>query len=98
MYKRQELGHGRSRDSGRLRYKHGVVALLVTAAVVAVVLHIMAVSYTHLDVYKRQPERYIEIVGAYLFGERHTNVPTECGSNSCIMCRLSFKISLVFSE
>lgn len=37
----KELGHGRSRDSGRLRYKHGVVALLVTAAVVAVVLHIM---------------------------------------------------------
>ena len=37
----KELGHGRSRDSGRLRYKHGMVALLVTAAVVAVVLHIM---------------------------------------------------------
>ena len=37
----KELGHGRSRNGGRLRYKHGVVAFLVTAAVVAVVLHIM---------------------------------------------------------
>lgn len=37
----KEFGHGRRRNSSRLWYEHGMVALLVAAAVVAVMLHIV---------------------------------------------------------
>ena len=37
----EQLGHGRGRDSGRLRHKDGVSAFLVTAGIVSVMLVVM---------------------------------------------------------
>ena len=37
----EQLGHGRGRDSGRLRHKDGVSAFLVTAGIVSVMLLVM---------------------------------------------------------